>query len=252
MEFKALTKVCFTGIAISFLTSCQTSKVTKVESPTPTFSVFAGKTDPLMCNVQGEMEGCRADWTVTAGILTHREVCNSPNRKFIKPMLNAMARTLTETCTLKVKYARLTTKDDAQSEKRLAKLMSQSKLWNRYSQNSKTKASDPKVKAFPEKFIQKVVEVKGIFSEATEALNAHGYNFAVAKVEVTKLNNIDQSRHFQSLKQIKAPSALVVPENIRIVWVNKNFVEGRPARLNVPQNTKETQGLPTQLPPKTN
>lgn len=234
--------------AVFLLLSCQTTKVTKVKPTSPTFSVYSGKTDPLMCNVQGDMEGCKADWTITAGILTHRQVCNTANRKYIKPMLNAMARNLNESCALKIKYARLTTKDDSIEEKRLAKMMSQSKLWNQYSASSKKDPSNKKLSAFPEKFIRKVVEVKGMFSEVTEALNANGYNFIVEKVEVTKLNSLTQSRHFQTLKQIQTQNNFMVPENIRIVWINKSFEDGQPERIRVPQNTRSTQGLSNKLP----
>lgn len=234
--------------ALVFLTSCQTSKVETAKPTSPTFSVYAGKSDPLMCNVQGDMDGCRADWTVTAGILTHRQVCNSKNRVYIKPMLNAMAKTLNETCTLKIKYARITTKDDELAEKRLAKMMSQSKLWNRYSKTSAKNPNNKKLAMFPEKFIQKVVEVKGLFSEVTEALNGMGYNFEVDKVEVTKLNTLTQSRHFQTLRQIKTQNNFMVPENIRIVWVNKSFIEGQAPRIKVPQKIEATQGLSKSLP----
>jgi hypothetical protein len=239
----------FAGSAL-FLLSCQTTHVAKIKPTSPTFSVYSGKTDPLMCNVQGDMEGCKADWTITAGILTHRQVCNTPNRKYIKPMLNAMARTLNESCALKIKYARLTTKDDSMEEQRLAKMMSQSKLWNQYSKSSKQNPSSKKLSSFPEKFIRKVVEVKGIFSEVTEALNANGFDFAVEKVEVTKLNSLTQSRHFQTLKQVQTQDNFMVPENIRIVWINKGFEEGQPERIKVPQNTRSTQGLSNKLPSK--
>lgn len=234
--------------ALLFFTSCQTTEIAKSQPKYPTFSVYSGKTDPLMCNVQGEMEGCRADWTVTAGILTHRQVCTSTNRKFMKPMLSAMARTLNETCELKVKYARITTKDDEIAEKRLAKMMSQSKLWNNYSKAAKANPKDKKVADFPEKFIRKVVEVKGLFSDVSEALNQNGFDFTVEKVEVTQLHPLVQSRHFQSLRQIKTESNFIVPENIRIVWLNRDYVEGKPNRMNLPQDTKSTQGLQKSLP----
>jgi hypothetical protein len=104
------------------------------------------------------------------------------------------------------------------------------------------------MKAFPEKFIQKVVEVKGLFSEVSEALNKNGYNFVVEKVEVTKLNPLIQSRHLQSLKQINTQTSFMVPENIRIVWLNKDYVDGKPNRMRIPQNTKTTQGLQRKLP----
>lgn len=233
-----------------FIASCQTTEVAKSVQPRPTFSVYSGKTDPLICNIQGDMGDCRADWTVTAGILTHRQVCNSPNRKYMKPMLAAMARTLNETCELKIKYVRLTTKDDEIYEKRLAKMMSQSKLWNQYLTERKKQPANPKTKVFPEKFVRKVVEVKGIFSEVADVLNETGYNFVVDKVEVTKLNPITQSRHFQTLQQIKPQQNLVVPENIRIVWLNKNYVEGNPKRIKVPQDVNSTRGLPKELPQK--
>ncbi len=235
-----------------FLMSCQTTKVDTVKPSSPTFSVYAGKSDPLMCNVQGDMEGCRADWTVTAGILTHRQVCNSKNRAYIKPMLDAMAKTLNESCTLKIKYARITTKDDEIAEKRLARMMSQSKLWNSYSKTSAKNPNNKKLAMFPEKFIQKVVEVKGLFSEVTEALNSSGYNFEVDKVEVTKLNTLTQSRHFQTLRQIKTPNNFMVPENIRIVWINKGFIDGQAPRIKVPQKIEATQGLSKSLPKREN
>ncbi len=231
-----------------FLLSCQTTEVAKDQPLSPTFSVYSGKSDPLMCNVQGEMQGCRADWTVTAGILTHRQDCNSVNRKFMPLMLNAMARNLNETCALKIKYARVTTKDDEQAEKRLAKMMSQSKLWNKYSKASKANPKDKSTKEFPEKFIRKVVEVKGLFSDVAQALNTNGYNFLVEKVEVTKLNPLVESRHFQSLRQIKTANSFIVPENIRIVWLNKDFVDGKPNRMRTPQDTNTTQGLQKTLP----
>lgn len=236
--------------SILIFVSCQTTEVAKSVPARPTFSVYSGKSDPLMCNVQGEMEDCRADWTVTAGILTHRQVCNSPNRKYIKPMLSAMAKTLSETCELKIKYARLTTKDDEIMEKRLARMMGQSKLWNQYSKDRQQNPKAKSVTEFPEKFIRKVVEVKGVFSEVTEVLNENGYDFGVDKVEVTKLNPLTQSRHFQSLQQIQPQKNLVVPENIRIVWVNKNYIEGRPQRMKLPQDVNSTRALPKNLPQK--
>lgn len=203
-----------------------------------------------MCNVQGEMEGCRADWTVTSGILTHRQVCESLNRKFIKPMLKAMARTLSDSCNLKIKYARVTTKDDPQAEMRLAKMMSQSKLWNRYSRSKRSGIKDKKFAKFPSKFIKKVVQVKGVFSDVTEALNQYGYDFVVEKVEVTDLNPLTESRHFKTLMNIKTQNSFIVPENIRIVWLNKDFKAGQPQRLRVPQKINANKGLQERLPSK--
>ncbi len=248
LQAKVIAKSILILTGFVFLNSCQTTKIDTVKPTSPTFSVYAGKSDPLICNVQGDMEGCRADWTVTAGILTHRQVCNTKNRRYIKPMLKAMAATLGESCALKIKYARMTTKDDEIAEKRLAKMMSQSKLWNQYSESSKKSPNSKKLSVFPEKFIQKVVEVKGMFSEMTEALNASGYDFAVEKVEVTKLNPLTQSRHFQSLRQIKTQNTFMVPENIRIVWINKSFIDGQAPRIKVPQQIEATQGLNKNLP----
>ena len=104
------------------------------------------------------------------------------------------------------------------------------------------------MKAFPEKFIRKVVEVQGLSSEVSYALIQNGYNSAVDKVEVTKLNPLIQSRHLQSLKQVNAQTSFIVPENIRIVWLNKDYVEGKPNRMRIPQKTKATQGLQRNLP----
>ncbi len=170
-----------------------------------------------MCNVQGEIKGCRVDWTVTSGLLPHRQVCESSNRKFINPMLKGMARTLGQSCNLKIKYARMTAKDDPQAEMRLANMMSQSKLWNRYSRSKRSGVRDKKVVKFPTKLIKKVVQIKGVFSEFTEALGAHGYDFAVEKVEVTDLNSLTESRHFKTLMNVKTQNSFIVPENIRIV-----------------------------------
>lgn len=237
-------------VSLFALISCQTTEVAKIKPTSPTFSVYSGKTDPLMCNVQGEMKGCRADWTVTSGILTHRQVCESSNKKFIQPMLKAMARTLSQTCNLKIKYARMTTKDDPQAEMRLAKMMSQSRLWNRYSRSKRSGINDKKVAKFPSKFIKKVVQVKGVFSEVTEALNDYGYDFVVEKVEVTDLNPLTESRHFKTLMNVKTQNSFIVPENIRIVWLNKDFKEGQPQRLRVPQKVNATKTLQNRLPSK--
>lgn len=241
-------------LALSFfLLSCQTTKVTKTKPAAPTFSVYTGKTDPLTCNVQGDMEACRVDWTVSAGILTHRQVCSSKNRKYIKPMLKAMARTLNDSCALKIKYARLTTKDDPKEENRLAKMMTQSKLWRKYSQANHNLSgagtkTNSKLNSFPEKFIKKVVSVKGVFSEVTDALNMYGYDFVLDKVEITKLNPITESRHFQTLKQIQTSRDFMVPENIRIVWLNRDFNSSQNIRN---RGVKNSDGLTDKLPTRT-
>lgn len=249
---KDLSKLMLLSAFAITLSSCQTTKVEKTKDIKPTFSVYTGKVDPLSCNVQGEMENCEVDWTVNAGILTHRQICNSKNRDYMGPMLNAMARTLSSSCELKIKYARLTTKDDVQQEQRLAKMMSQSKLWNKYSVSTSRPGEKSKsISEFPEKFIKKVVEVKGLFSELSEALNSVGYDFVIDGVEVTKLEPLTESRHFQTLKTVKANNKFIVPENIRIVWLNRDFKNARNLNSrNIRRSAAGSKTMPNRLPSK--
>lgn len=235
---------------------CETTKVSKLEKSSPTFSISSGQSDPLNCNVQGEMSGCSVNWDVNSGILTHRQICNSKNRRYLRTMLTAMAENLKTTCALKIKYARLTTKDDLFEERKLAKMMSQSKMWQKFSQSSKSKNS-----SFPESFIKKVVVTKGLFDDLAQALTTVGYELKLEDIQITKFNPILQSKHFNSLKKIKMASStspFLVPENIRLVWMNQEYkkmfklspkISGGDISKN-PQKPLKKRLIPTVLPAK--
>lgn len=245
---KSLISKSLMAMALLFLSACQTQSLNdlgqEVEE-TPTFSISSGQSDPRKCNVTGEMAGCNVYWTVESGILTHRQVCTDQQSKYTPLVFNAMAKSLKETCQLKVRYVRMTSKDDVLSEQRLARMMSQSKTWKSYG-----KAPKNQRKKLSDAFVMKVVDHKNLFSDVTEALNSVGYKFRLAKVDIADLSPLTQSRHFNSLRTVGVASqAFLVPENLRLVWVDANY-RPRPVRRIQPKNppVKEVKSIPSENP----
>lgn len=227
------------------LSGCQTQvKEVNPSDRTPTFSISAGQSDPLRCEVVGEMPDCKVFWTVHAGILTHRQMCDEKQIKYTPLVLNAMAKSLSDSCQLKIKFVRMTSKDDVPSEERLAKMMSQSKLWKRYA-----KAPAEKRKKFSEAFLKKVVDQKDLFSDVITALNSVNYKFKLAKVDVAQFSPMADSRHFNTLRKIKVGENFVVPQNLRLVWINsKNIPKKIRENPNKPVDSKVEAKKPIQLP----
>lgn len=222
---------------------CQSQvKTVEKDETTPTFSISSGQSDSTKCEVAGEMKDCNIYWTVNTGILTHRQICTQENLKFTPLVLNAMAKSLKTSCPLSIKYVRMTSKDDVLSERRLARMMSQSKLWKSY-----VKAPPQKRKNFSNAFLKKVVETKGLFNDVTQALNSTGYNFKISQVDVMDFSPIHQSRHFNSLRSIKTDRFLV-PQNVRLVWLDTRYQpkQIRPRKPSV----KTDDQIPTVLPDK--
>ncbi len=225
-----------------FVSSCQmtTPKKAKNVEEMPTFSISSGQSDPRRCNVAGEMESCNVYWTVESGVLTHRQVCAEDKAKYTPLMLNAMAKSLKEACQLKIRYVRMTSKDDVQSEQRLARMMTQSKTWKSYS-----KAPQAKRKKLSDAFVARVVDHKQLFSDVTKALNSVGYEFKLAKVDVVELSPLTQSRHFNSLRTVGASQSFLVPQNLRLVWVDSKY-RPRPVRRKPSAKPKTSGQIPTQ------
>ena len=253
--------------AFLVLASCRTQQKSGWEwSPkkSPTFSVYSENIGPAACKLRGHIADCHVIWTVKRGILTHRKKCKKEGQFIsLRPLLLSMARSLKESCPLKIRYARLTAKDDEYEELRLARMMSQSKLWAQFS-----KKGPEKSQKFPSEFLKKVFKVKGLFGELSEALNTQGYSFEIEEVDIKKFSDLTQSRHFKSLKVLKRKTPFLIPENIRVVWENKNFraLEGEKSifskDLKDPDPKKKEQEesissrkkrllLPSQLPDKT-
>lgn len=234
-------KISFSLAAVGLLLgACQTIKQesTSKAEETPTFSISAGQSDPRRCNVTGEMSKCNVYWNVESGILTHRQDCVDEKVKYTPLVLNAMAKSLKESCPLKIRYVRMTSKDDVQSEQRLARMVSQSKTWRSYS-----KAPQAQRKKLSDAFVKKVVDHKNLFSDVTLALNSVGYQFKLVKVEVADLSPLTQSRHFHSLRTIGASQAFLVPQNLRLVWRDVQY-RPRPVRRKPVAPTPRSSQIP--------
>lgn len=237
---------------VAFFAGCQTKPLQPVADTSPTFSITSGQSDPRKCEVAGQMADCNVYWTVDSGILTHRQICIQEKLKYTPLVFDAMAKSLKDTCKLKIKYVRMTSKDDIQSEQRLARMMTQSKAWQSYN-----KAPHHKRKKFSDNFIKKVVDTKQLFSDVTEALNQVGYDFKLARVDVADFSPLTQSRHFNSLRTVGVNQAFLVPENVRLVWADqKELAKERRNAQRKKSQSRSTQSqpieaqIPTVLPDK--
>lgn len=232
------------ALILTSILGCQTqTKEDPNVEKTPTFSISSGQSDTTKCEVAGEMKNCNVYWSVNSGILTHRQVCTPENLKYTPLVLNAMAKSLKDSCPLSITYVRMTSKDDVLSEKRLARMISQSKIWKSY-----TNAPPHQRQKFSNAFVKKVVDAKGLFNDVANALNQTGYKFKLSQTEVADLSPIQQSRHFNSLRAIKTDK-LLVPENVRLVWLDTRYLPKKTKAKDSAPERKSSQ-IPTVLPDK--
>lgn len=198
-----------------FLVGCVSKQVAeKKGSP---FAISKGKGLNNSFILVGSSKACSVKWEALRGVLTHRMNCPGISSKELFPLLIEMAVRFKKDAPFRIDYVRYTSKDFTRDERRLAKMMAQSRMWSEFS-----KSKDFKDQTFPNDFIKKVIDKKELLSLVPRALNVVGYGFKVDDVEITRFAPAERSKYKKSLESDFSleENPLVVPENIRVVFKN--------------------------------
>jgi len=167
----------------------------------------------------GNMIDCDIKWEAYRGILTHRSSCKDALKEDVLKLMISMASKFKEKSPIKVDFIRFTSKDFRDEENRLAKMMTQSKVWNRFSVKYKSSKKNKNLKKdFQNNFLKKVFEKKKVFALVPVAFKKVGYKFEFDQIEVTKMKAAKKSRHRNQLVEgFKPKSSLLIPEDIKVV-----------------------------------
>lgn len=167
----------------------------------------------------GNMIDCDIKWEAYRGILTHRSSCKDAAKEDTLKLMTAMALKFKSESPIRIDFIRFTSKDFRAEENRLAKMMTQSRVWNQFSAQYKSRKKRKMVKKdFEQNFLKKVFERKKVFALVPVAFKKVGYKFEFDQIEVTKMKEAKRSRHRNQLvDEFKPKSSLLVPEDIKVV-----------------------------------
>ncbi len=167
----------------------------------------------------GSFKDCNIKWEAQGGVLTHRSACSKAERNDVLAIMTEMAVKYRKESPIKIDYIRFTSKDFKNEEARLAKMVTQSKMWNKYSKlYSKKTWAEKKKSEFQNDFLKKIMEKKKVFALVPVAFKQVGYKFKYDQIEVTKMSNLFESKYKNVLtEQFKTKKSLLVPENIKVV-----------------------------------
>ncbi len=209
-------KNTFLLFTVLILVSCQ-SEVKKIGPETIPITVSQNENPDKSTTFSAETPGCKIKWLVKDKVLTHRMKCGAEHLESELPaMVKRLVYQLRMNGLAELTQLRFTTKDDPEFEKRLHILLSHSKLWKKYSNQTQ----NLKGSTFPSRFLKQVISRSEELGRIKSLMNQMGYKFQLNQVQVVDYQPLWEMAELGSGSRYKNKDILV-PQNLRVVFKSK-------------------------------